>query len=129
VVVDDDGVREQATVGTGIVRSIAWSEVQRLSVVVRAPRGVPLPPVRWAFVVEDRAGVMVAVPSEQTEAVLARSHLLPGFDHDALRAALSDLAGARLERPGATRRERWRAAIVPTGSRRAVTLFRAEPGR
>jgi hypothetical protein len=72
---------------------------------------------------------MIAVPSEQSEALLAHTHRLPGFDHAALREALSGAAGSRFEAPAGSRRERWRHAIVPTGSRRVVTLFTAAPER
>jgi hypothetical protein len=105
VVIDADGVA-----GAGI--AVTWDEVARVTLVVRHRFGIPRPAPGWAFIVEPVALVAPVEPIEAgaagmaceagaasevrplvvaadcTEALLAGSWRLVGFDHASARAAL-----------------------------------------
>jgi hypothetical protein len=97
VTADDEGIRRD--LGDGRVEQVRWAELAEIRVVstVEGPFSEDV-----FFVLVDRAGTGCVVPlALADENLMQRLQGRPGFDHDALAAAISQ--------PGSTNRRLWRA--------------------
>lgn len=89
---DDEGVFR--TMGDGREETVRWDQLVGIEIVT-TDRGPFVDDVFWLLIGEDGTGCAVPSEAEGMQPLLKRLQELPGFDNDAVIAAMTSMSNAR----------------------------------
>ena len=89
---DDEGVFR--TMGDGREETVRWDQLVEIEIVT-TDRGPFVDDVFWLLIGEDGTGCAVPSETEGMKPLLKRLQQLPGFDNDAVIAAMTSTSNAR----------------------------------